>query len=84
MKLSDPSPKDDMIKTFKKVRKKRSPVAHDVQSDEWNDKYFAKQRELMLEAYGAIRTLRLILAIHPLSKSVEVSDWLHRAEIRPY
>jgi hypothetical protein len=84
VKLSDPSLQDAMIKTFKKVRKERSPLAHEVQSDEWNDKYFAKQRELVLEAYGAIRTLRLILAIHPLSKSVEVPDWLHRAEIRPY
>ncbi len=84
VKLSDPSHRDKMIEIFKRVRKERSPLAHEVQADEWNDKYFAKQRELMIEAYGAIRTLRLILAIHPSSKSVKVPDWLYRAEIRPY
>jgi hypothetical protein len=84
VKLSEPSPKDKMIETFKNVRKERGPLAHEVQVDEWNDQYFAKQRELMIEAYGAIRTLRLILAIHPSSISVEVPDWLYRAEIRPY
>jgi hypothetical protein len=84
VKLSDPSYKDKMIEIFKRVRKERGPLAHDVQADEWDDKYFAKQRELMIEAYGAIRTLRLILAIHPATQSVSVPDWLYRAEIRPY
>src|SRR5713226_4566175 len=61
VRFSDPAHKDNMIETFKKVRKERGPLAHEVQEDEWNDTYFAKQRELIIEAYGAIRTLRLIL-----------------------
>lgn len=84
VKLKDNSPRDRMINTFKKVRGARSPLAHSIEVDEWDDSYFGKQRDLIIEAYGAVRTLRLILANHPSCRSVQVPDWLFRAEIRPY
>jgi hypothetical protein len=84
VKFSDPTPKDDMIETFKKVRRERGPLAHDVHDDEWDDGYSARQRELMIEAYGALRTLRLILANHHATKSIVVPDWLQKAEIRTF
>jgi hypothetical protein len=80
----DPADKNSMIETFKKIRRQRGPLAHEVLNDEWDDAYFLKQRELMMEVYGAIRTLRLILANRPSSKTVEVPDWLFKSEIRTY
>ena len=35
----------------------------------------------MIEAYGSIRTLRLMLANHPKTKGYEVPDWLYKGEI---
>jgi hypothetical protein len=84
VKFSDPTNKNGMLGVFKRIRRERGPLAHEVQDDRWDDAYFTKQRDLMIEAYGAIRTLRLILANHPASKTVEVPDWLYKAEIRTY
>ncbi len=78
------SPKDKMIMAFKEIRNERGPLAHKVRADKWDDSYFAKQRELIMKAYDAIRTLRLILANHPLSKAVKVPDWLYQGKIRMY
>jgi hypothetical protein len=84
VRLSDPCHQDSMIETFKKIRRERGPIAHQVADDEWDDSYFARQRGLMMEAYGAIRTLRLIFAIHPSSMGIEVPDWLQNSEIRTF
>lgn len=59
----DPKPTDEMIAAFKEVRDARSPLAHDLQPDGWDYSYFVKQRELVIKAYDAVRTLRLISAI---------------------
>ena len=81
VKFPDPKPKDDMIKTLKEIRDERSKPAHHVQDDKWDNKYFAEQREIIMRAYQAIRTLRLIFSNHPLAKSVNVPDWLCKGEI---
>lgn len=78
----DPEPKDKMLKVFRKIRKLRQPSAHDVHKDIFDQKYLKQQRELTTEAYGAIRTLRLIFANHPRAKSYDgVPDWLYKGEI---
>lgn len=84
VKFSDPTSKNLMISVFRRIRRERGPLAHEVQDDRWDDAYFPKQRDLMIEAYGAIRTLRLIFANHPYSKTVKVPDWLFKSEIRTY
>ncbi len=61
----DPEPIIDMIFIFKKVRKLRQKPAHSVKENEFDQKYFKDQRELVREAYNAVRTIRLILANHP-------------------
>jgi hypothetical protein len=81
VRLSDPAPKDQMLKVFRDIRAERSPPAHHVRDDEWDDTYFSRQRETILKAYDAVRTLRLILANHPLARTVEVPDWLFKGEI---
>lgn len=79
----DPKPKDEMIRIFKKVRKLRQIPAHEVQEDIFNQKYFKQQRKLIIDAYGAIRTLRLIFANHPRVKEYkDIPDWLFKGDIR--
>jgi hypothetical protein len=84
VKFPDPEPKDEMIKVFKNIRKARGPLAHVVGTDEWNDQYFGMQRDLIMQAYGALRTLRLIFANHHLARSVEVPEWLQHGDIRTF
>jgi hypothetical protein len=64
----DPLPMSDMFSIFKKVRKLRQKPAHSVNENEFDQKYFKEQRELVKEAYNAVRTIRLAFANHPAVK----------------
>jgi hypothetical protein len=77
----DSKPIDEMIKTFLKIRKMRNKPAHKVDDDRFEQEYLKKQRKLMIEAYSAIRTLRLILANHHKTKTYVVPEWLFKGEI---
>jgi len=81
VRLSDPKPKDDMIEIFRKIRNMRMKPAHEVDEDIFEQEYFRRQRELIIEAYSAIRTLRLIFANHPKTKNYEIPEWLYKGEI---
>ena len=65
----DDEPLVEMKSAFRKVRKLRQKPAHSLQEDAFDQKYIQMQRELLLQAYNAVRTLRLILANHPKVKS---------------
>ncbi len=80
----DSGPKDEMIQTFGKIRKMPQKPAHAVPEDEFDQRYFRKQRELVIEAYQAVRTLRLILTNHPAVHDYEVPEWLRKGEIWTY
>ena len=69
---NDPKPLDDMIAAFKQVRKLRQKPAHSVRADVFDQTFFHKQRELVVSAYAAIRTLRLIFAKHPAVKGADI------------
>lgn len=85
IRFPDPKPKDEMIKMFREVRKQRQPVAHTINEDMFDQKYFKKQRDLMIETYGAIRTLRLIFANHPNVKGYkDIPEWLFKGDIRTF
>lgn len=81
---SDDEPLRAMFATFRKIRKMRQQPAHSVHEDEFDQRYFTKQRELLDEAYTAIRTVRLILANHPNSKAVKVDEALYEGRIWRY
>lgn len=84
VRFSDHGPKDEMFKTFRKIRGLRSRPAHSHFKNEWNLRFYEDQKKLIKMAYTAIRTLRLILANHRNTKSVEVPDWLFNGEIRTF
>lgn len=77
----DSKPIDDMVKIFRKIRKLRMKPAHKIGKDLFEQKCFKKQRDLMKEAYTALRTLRLILANHPNTKCYDIPEWLYKGEI---
>src|SRR5690606_27931699 len=81
VRFPDPEPKNKMIRVFKEIRQERNEPAHKETEDEWDDKYFIKQKEMMIKAYEAIRTLRLILANHPSAREIKVPDWLYKGDI---
>lgn len=72
---------DGMIETFLNVRNLRNKPAHKVDDDKFDQEYLKEQRRLMIEAYSAIRTLRLIFANHPKTKTYVVPEWLFKGEI---
>jgi hypothetical protein len=65
----DSTPIDHMISTFKKVRKLRQKPAHKVNTNEFDQAIFKKQRDIVVDAYDSVRTLRMMLANHPAVKA---------------
>jgi len=74
----------EMIATFKKIRRHRQKPAHSVNEDEFDQRFFREQRDLLVEAYTAIRTLRLIFANDPRTASVKVDQALYEGKIWSY
>ena len=82
-KTDDWDPWDKSIESLKKIRKLRQKPAHSVSENVFDQKYFKEQRELMIEAYGAIRTIRLMFANHPnvRESNLNIPDWLVEGKI---
>lgn len=82
-RLSDRSPLDELVMSFKEVRKQRQAPAHAVKEDVFDQKFFHLQRDLIMAAYTAVRTIRLIFATHPAVRvaPVEIPDLLYQGEI---
>jgi hypothetical protein len=72
-RTSDWEPWDNAIKAFKKVRKLRQEPAHAINEDEFDQRYFKEQRELIIQAYDGIRTLRLFFANFPAVKAANIN-----------
>ncbi|MCK4983859.1 MAG: hypothetical protein KAS17_13100 [Victivallaceae bacterium] len=74
---------DEMLATFREVRSLRQKPAHKVNTDSFNQNIFRKQREIIIKAYDAVRTLRLILANHPAVKKSppQISKYLYEGKI---
>ncbi|NTU50247.1 MAG: AAA family ATPase [Desulfobulbaceae bacterium] len=80
---ADPEPLEKMIATFRKARTLRQKPAHAPQEDTFDQKYFREQRLLIIDAYAAIRTVRLILANHPKvrAKPPVIDEFLYEGKI---
>ncbi|MDZ4309412.1 MAG: hypothetical protein U1A24_02470 [Cypionkella sp.] len=74
-------PMDEMFKNFRAVRKTRQKPAHIVEDNEFDQKYLAEQRELILAGYGAVHTLRMVLENHPLARGYRVPDHIRQAKV---
>jgi hypothetical protein len=72
----DTQPLADMISAFRKIRKLRQRPAHALEDNNFDQIYIHQQRELMVEAYSAVRTIRLIFQNHPKLIDFEVPQIL--------
>lgn len=63
-------------KTFSAIRSSRNPEAHTIRDDEYDETLYAVQRQLILDAYIAVRTIRQALGCHPLAAAVTVPKLL--------
>ncbi|MGR2952370.1 AAA family ATPase [Vibrio vulnificus] len=79
----DPKHVDNMLAAFRKVRKLRQKPAHKVNIDSFDQKLFKEQRKIIIKAYDAVRTLRLMLSNHPAVRvnPPEISDRLYKGDI---
>lgn len=82
-RAADESPMKAMIASFKKVRKLRQAPAHKVNVDAFDQEIFRKQRDIVIEAYDAVRTIRQAFANHPAVKKnpPEIDEQLFNGEI---
>lgn len=80
-RTNDWQPINEMIACFKNIRRKRQRPAHALEEDVFDQEYFRQQRELIIEAYESIRTLRLLFANSAGCKNVPISDFVRKGEI---
>ncbi|NMY13619.1 Diverged AAA-family ATPase containing protein [Pseudomonas veronii 1YdBTEX2] len=76
-------PVKELIDTFRKIRKLRQEPAHRIGLDIFDQSIFREQRALIIEAYNAVRLLRMILALHPKVEEdpPQINDWLREGKI---
>lgn len=65
-----------IIKPIKQVRKIRQVPAHELTNNSYNVDVYEKQKELMIDIYGSVRAIRILLRGHPLTKDVKIPDYL--------
>ena len=74
---------DKSIKSLRKIRKLRQKPAHEIDENIFDQRYFKEQRELIIEAYSAIKILRLLFANHPMvdAADIKMPTWLEEGQI---
>jgi hypothetical protein len=79
----DEDPIEAMITSFKEVRSLRQAPAHKVNVNEFDQEIFRKQRDIVIKAYDAVRTIRQAFAKHPEVKKnpPEINEQLFNGEI---
>ena len=78
---SNPTQMKQMISTLRKVRQLRQGPAHVVDENRFDQKYFKRQRQLMIEIYSALRVLRHMFANHPKARGYKVPEMLAKGRI---
>lgn len=76
-----PTEMAEMFNNFRAVRKVRQKPAHKVEDNEFDQNYVAEQRQLICQAFDAVRTLRMALENHPAARDHKVPDYLRDAKV---
>jgi len=82
-RAEDEGPIQAMIASFKKVRKLRQSPAHKVNINAFDQQIFRTQRDIMINAYDAVRTIRQAFANHPavMRNPPAINEQLFNGEI---
>ncbi|MBV9310172.1 MAG: hypothetical protein JOZ73_05040 [Solirubrobacterales bacterium] len=75
---------ESVIKVFREVRRLRQRPAHAADDNVFDLRYYDEQRDLVVRAYRAVRTLRETLATHPALKDYDLPSWLLEGKIYAY
>ena len=73
---------NDVCKALRTVRSDRSRASHRNIEDLYGPEFEQKQRDLMMDAYASVRTLRMILSNYAGANSVRIPKWILHGEIR--
>ena len=65
-----------IINPIKYIRKIRQVPAHELTNNKYDIDVYEKQKELMVNTYGAIRAIRILFMGHPLAKDVKIPEYL--------
>lgn len=65
-----------IVNPIKYIRKIRQVPAHELTDNKYDVDVYEKQKELMINTYGAIRAIRILFMVHPLAKAIDVPDYL--------
>jgi hypothetical protein len=81
--IEDWTPIDEMIQTFKRIRRLRQRPAHAVDENVFDQRYFREQRQLIIAAYKAIKTVRVLFELHPMvhAGSIAIPPYLRDRKI---
>ena len=74
---------EEMFRTLRHVRSLRQKPAHAIRENEFDQRYVHEQRELMRSVYRAVKTLRVVLGLHPNAAGVIVNRHLEEGLIWP-
>lgn len=80
-RTSDWEPFDTLIKTLHDIRQQRQKPAHAINKNVFDQQYIHRQRELMIAAYDAVRTIRLMFAKHRKCINIEINETLFEGKI---
>lgn len=75
---------DLIVEVLREVRNLRQRPAHAVQADEFDPHYHQSQDELIERVYTAVRSLRLVLALHPATRDYDVPSLLYEGKVEHY
>jgi hypothetical protein len=81
LRLEQPEVLDELVKTLKHIRGRRSRPSHSVTNNVYNPDVVAEQRGIMRRAYTAVRDLRLMLMLHPKASEYRPPEWLQKGRI---
>ena len=80
-KPAEPADMAELFGNLRAVRRVRQKPAHIVEDNEFDQKYVAEQRQLIIQAFDAVRTLRMVLENHPAARDHEVPVYLRNAKV---
>lgn len=73
-----------MLKKMRLVNKERQSPAHKLEDNSFDQLFLKKQRDAIVAAYDAVRTLRMILEKHPKAREYansKIPNWLREGKV---
>ncbi|MFC1967821.1 AAA family ATPase [Chloroflexota bacterium] len=80
----DRKPMEEMITTFREIRRLRQPPAHAIDDNVFDQRYIKQQRDLIVRTYSGVRLIRWIFENYPEVRGYEIPDHIRSGKIWTY